>query len=103
MAGLRFGVYMVGIIVAIVGLWLLLRAPGITGSLGNDVILGVIVILLGLGIMAASARIWEPASWGWGPRRRRYVERTEKAPVYREPVTRESAPGESRETVVEEE
>lgn len=100
MAGLRFAVYMVGVIVVIVGLWLLLTAAGIFDFVGRTVVVGIVVIILGLGTMAASAMIWERDYWR-GPRRRRYYETRSGGP-HREPVREYGPGGETRETIVEE-
>jgi hypothetical protein len=69
-SGARVALYLLGVIVVVVGVWFILSAAGIFDVLGRAVAIGIIVLILGLGIMAASHRISEP----WGPRRRRYYE-----------------------------
>lgn len=100
-SGARVALYLLGVLVVVVGVWFILSAAGIFDVLGRAVAIGIIVLILGLGIMAASHRISEP----WGPRRRRYYESntgTATAPpaTPNQPVVRTGPAGER---IVEEE
>ena len=100
-SGARVALYLLGVLVVVVGAWFILSAAGIFDVLGRAVAIGIIVLILGLGIMAASHRISEP----WGPRRRRYYESntgTATAPpaTPNQPVVRTGPAGER---IVEEE
>jgi uncharacterized membrane protein len=85
--GARSAIYVVGVVVILIGLYLLLTATGILEGLVGDrtataLVVALIVILLGMGFMAASSRL---------PKARRYYSARSSAASPREvPRSRES-------------
>jgi len=56
---IRFGIYLIGLLLVISAIWVLLTQTGLTAVAGTGVIAVALLILLGLGIMRGAGTIDE--------------------------------------------
>lgn len=56
---MRFAVYLVGLLLVLVAIWVLLTQTGVTAVVGTGVIAVALLIVLGLGIMRGAGTIHE--------------------------------------------